>query len=204
MIPDTRNSLIMRLGQTSNVEVWSEFVAAYQPVIQWAAKKQGLQSADVDDVVQQVLTSISVALKRRPHDPERARFRTWLYRVTHNAILNSIHRQKPDRAQGGDTSLGVLAAIETPADYLDQYDNEYERAAFLWAATKIRPEFQAQTWHAFWLSMVEGKSTDEVASLVGEKFCRPFSVGSVYAAKSRVLKRLREKVGEFDESCQIP
>ena len=204
MIPDTKISLIMRLNQTNDSEAWSEFVAAYQPVILWVARRQGLQQADAEDIAQQVLASIARALKQRPHNPDQAKFRTWLYRVTHNAILNLIRRQqKPDRAIGGDTVNEWLVGAIAPGEYRDEYDKEYERAVFRWAAERVRREFQPQTWDAFWLNMVKGDTAEIVATKISEKYSRSFSAGSVYAAKSRVLKRIREKVEEFDDSCQI-
>ena len=33
-------------------------------------------------------------------DPKRAKFRTWLGRVAHNAILNALTRGRPDRGSG--------------------------------------------------------------------------------------------------------
>lgn len=203
MIPETQYSLIMRLADQRDDHAWEEFVLAYQPVIRWAAEKQGLQPADAEDVVQQVLASIARALPQRPHDPARAKFRTWLFRVTHNAVLNSMSRRKPDQPIGGDSSIDLLANLAVEPDYCDQYERQYERAVFQWAARKIKAEFQSQTWEAFWLNMVKAKPAEQVAMEITQQFGRPFSVGSVYAAKSRVLKRLREKVQEFDESCQI-
>ena len=60
-----------------------------------------MQAADADDVAQVVLASIATAIERREHDPERAKFRTWLHRVADNAILNSLSRERPDRGSGG-------------------------------------------------------------------------------------------------------
>jgi RNA polymerase sigma-70 factor (ECF subfamily) len=49
-------------------------------------------------------------------------------------------------------------------------------------------EFQPATWQAFWGLTVEGKSGAEVAAELG------LSVDAVYAAKSRVLRRLRQEL----------
>lgn len=198
MVPDTTKvSLILRLGQPDDHDAWSEFVKVYQPVIYWAAKRQGLQSADADEVVQKVLSSISTALQKRPHDHERAKFRTWLFRVTQNAVINTVQRQRPDRSTGDTATRFVLDQLIDSNDEFEEYELAYERSVFRWAASKIKPEFHPETWTSFWKTMVEGETCESVAAAIGKE------IGSIYAARSRVMKRLKEKVQEFDDSCQM-
>ncbi len=201
MIPDTKISLILRLAESNDHDAWREFAAGYQPVIHWAAVKKGLQTADADEVVQQVMVSIYRALQNRPHDPERAKFRTWLFRVTHNAIINLVLRRSPDIAKGGsdDSEIEQLSNLAdgSEPDKWEAYQREYERAVFRWAASKIQPEFSETTWAAFQLTLVEGASCEAAAEKLGKE------IGSIYAARSRVMRQLRKKVEEFDESCQI-
>jgi DNA-directed RNA polymerase specialized sigma24 family protein len=47
-------------------------------------------------------------VKSQQSDPKRAKFRTWLNRVAHNAILNALTRGKPDRGSGDSALLAVL------------------------------------------------------------------------------------------------
>ncbi|TWU42153.1 Sigma-70, region 4 [Novipirellula artificiosorum] len=51
-------------------------------------------------------------------------------------------------------------------------------------------EFESSTWKAFWLITIEDKSAAEVAERTG------LSRASVYQAKSRVLRRLRQRMEE--------
>ena len=55
----------------------------------------------------------------------------------------------------------------------------------------MQAEFEPATWKACWESIVEGRSAAEVAAYLG------ISANAVYIAKSRVLTRLREVIGEF-------
>jgi DNA-directed RNA polymerase specialized sigma24 family protein len=50
-------------------------------------------------------------------------------------------------------------------------------------------EFRPTTWQAFWLCAVEGCAPREASVSLG------MSIGAVYAAKCRVLVRLREEIG---------
>ena len=74
----------------------------------------------------------------------------------------------------------------------DLYRCEYRRAAFQWAAEKIRGEFHEKTWAAFWRTTVESEPIAEAAARLG------MSVGAVYAVRSRVLARLRIKVEQLE------
>ena len=55
-----------------------------------------------------------------------------------------------------------------------------------------RAEFEERTWQAFWRVTVEGQDTAEVAAQLG------ISANGVRQAKSRVLRRLREELGELE------
>jgi len=60
---ETRASLILRLPDASDVVAWDEFVAIYSPLIFRLARRQGLQPTDADDLVQEVLTTVSRSLQ---------------------------------------------------------------------------------------------------------------------------------------------
>jgi RNA polymerase sigma-70 factor (ECF subfamily) len=74
---------------------------------------------------------------------------------------------------------------------------EFQKSVFRWAAERIQGEFHPKTWQAFWMTVVEGLSCEDAAERL-EK-----DIGSIYAARSRVIRRLKNKIEEFDDSCQI-
>lgn len=190
--PETRTSLLLRVRNPGNQEAWSEFVAIYAPVIERMALRRGLQPADAEDLVQQVMVSISKAVERRPHDPERAKFRTWLRRVAENAILNALTRRKPDVGSGRTDFVELLAQHSAPAGDSALLRRECEEQVFRWAADEIRPEFATETWDAFWSTAVVGEDCETVAARLRK------NVGSIYAARSRVMKRLRDQVKLYE------
>lgn len=193
--PDTRASLLVRVSDPADQAAWHEFVDIYRPLILRIARHKGMQAADADDVAQQVLLSVAKAVEG--YDPQRAKFRTWLHRVSQNAILNALARRKPDRGSGGSGLLAVLnqhEAHEGPDS--DLLRLEYRREMFRWAARQVRREFQADTWNAFWLTAVDGRDCRDVAKELGKK------LGAVYTARSRVTQRIQEKVAEYEEELQ--
>jgi len=193
--PETRASLLVRLKDRADQAAWYEFAEVYRPVIVRLAGRKGMQAADAEDLAQQVLAAVAKAIDRWQEDPRRARFRTWLHRVANNLILNALARGKPDRGSG-DTGLIQWLAQQPANDgpNSDLLRLEWRREAFRWAATQIRDEFQPDNWEAFWRTAVDGEAVDEVAQRLGK------SRSSVHSARSRIMRRLKEKVDELSET----
>jgi RNA polymerase sigma factor (sigma-70 family) len=192
--PETRPSLLLRLADRADQAAWNEFAQIYAPVIHRLARRRGLQHADADDLTQQVLAAVAKAIDRWQFDPERGSFRTWLHTIARNLIINALTRKAPDRAAGDTATLLHLneqPAAEGPTS--DQLRLELRREMFRWAANQIRQEFATSTWNAFWLTAVDERSISEACKQLN------LSAGAIYAARSRVMKRLKEKVNEFDE-----
>jgi len=191
--PDTRASLIVRLKDRSDQEAWDAFVEVYRPVIYRLACRKGLQHADADDLAQQVMLAVAAAVHRWEPDESRGRFRTWLHRIAQNLIINALTRRAPDRASGDDQAHDLLdeqAAPQGPDSELLRI--EYRREVFTWAARQIHAEFEPETWMAFWHTAVEGRQVADVARSLGK------NPGAVYAARGRVMRRLKEVILRWD------
>ncbi len=192
--PETRPSLLIRVRDPADQAAWQEFVEIYQPVIVRLAQHKGMQAADADDLGQDVLAAVANAVQRWEHDPKRAGFRTWLQRVANNAILDALTRAKPDRAAGGPSLQVALSQKEARnGPDSDLLRLEYRREVFRWAARQVRKEFRQETWDAFWLTAVEGRSVEDVAKELGK------DAGAIYAARSRVVRRIRKKTIEYEQ-----
>jgi RNA polymerase sigma-70 factor (ECF subfamily) len=193
-LPDTSASFLIRLKDHSDNTAWCEFVDIYRPMICRLAGQKGMQHADAEDLAQQVLLSVAGAIERWESDPQRARFRTWLRRVADNAILNAMTRRTADRGSGNSDVCDLLNECPdrsgTDSALLRL---EFRRGLLYWAAQQVRDEFQAATWNAFWMTAAEGVTVDEAARKLNK------TLGSVYAARSRVMRRLKEKIEQFEQ-----
>lgn len=192
-LPDTRESLLLKVAEPANAEAWQEFAAIYRPAVYRLARKRGLQDADAEDLAQRVLVVVSHKIAEwRPTSPKGA-FRAWLVTIARNAIVNALTRRTPDAAVGGSSMLGRLGnqPDRNEANAETDIDEEFRRGLFRRAAEQIRPEFQEATWSAFWLTAVEGLAIDEAARQLGKH------EGSVYASRSRIMRRLKQKVQEL-------
>jgi RNA polymerase sigma-70 factor (ECF subfamily) len=191
-IPDTRSSLILRVKDHADADAWREFNEIYRPVVVRLARSKGLQHADAEDLAQQVMSAVAGAIDRWQPDPERGRFRTWLGTIARNFIINALSR-RPIAVAAGHDQAALDGLADAPEDAANtELDLAFRREVFVWAARSIQSEFAADTWGVFWSSAVDGETINEVA----RKYRK--SVGAVYAARSRVMKRLKEKVQSWD------
>jgi RNA polymerase sigma-70 factor (ECF subfamily) len=144
------------------------------------------QPADVDDVVQDVLAVLARELKGfRPGDSAGS-FRAWLRAIAVNRLRAHWRQRGPG---SGDPDVHErLNRLEDPhGDLARAWDEEHDRHVARTLLEAIRLEFQPATWRAFEATARDGRATAEVAAELG------LTENAVLIAKSRVLKRLRQK-----------
>ncbi|MEM7474941.1 MAG: sigma-70 family RNA polymerase sigma factor [Planctomycetota bacterium] len=185
-LPETRESLIIRIADPSDRDAWEQFAGIYRPVIYRMARIRGLQDADAQDLTQRVLISVSRAIENWEPQPG-VRFRHWLARVAKNAAINFLSRKPKDQPQEGSWPIDAEIDSQAAAEAEQEYALEYNRQLYRRAATTVRARADEQTWLAFSLTMVDGMSIEKAADQLG------LSTGSVYAARSRIIRRLRNE-----------
>jgi RNA polymerase sigma-70 factor (ECF subfamily) len=192
--PPTRPSLLVRIRDARDSQAWAQFVEVYAPLVYAYGRRHGLQDADAADLTQDALRVVCAAIRSFEYDPRRGSFRGWLLTVVRNRLYRLRARQARPGEGSGDTSAHEqLAAVAAPDEREDEWEREYERRQFHWAAEQVRGQVQEATWQAFWRTAVEGQSGQEVAAELG------ISVAAVYLAKSRVMARLKEMVRQLQE-----
>lgn len=193
-VPETRNSLVLRLRDAEDVDAWDEFLAVYEPLVYHLARKKGLQHADAEEIVQEVMLTVSRAVGAWVVDPKRGRFRAWLFAIARNLMINWLTRRKPGAIGSGDTAVMKLLKehCDPSCEETAEFDLEYRRQVFRWVAERVRTQVKERTWEAFWLSSVEDQPIEQVAESLG------ITVGAVYVARSRVAGRLRSEASRFE------
>ena len=196
--PVTRVTLLTRIKDGADATAWREFTDVYGPVVFGFARRRGLQDADAADLMQEVLRSVSRHAEKLEYDPAKGTFRGWLFTVTRNKIYNFLNSQKnKPRASGDSSTQNRLDAIpDTSVDPDADWDLEYQRQLSARAMDRVRNEFHANTWKAFYGTAVEGRA----AQTVGEELS--MTPGAVYVAKSRILARLRVEVRKLQDEME--
>lgn len=192
--PETRDSLILRLPDATDVVAWNELVDIYSPLIRRMASAQGMQLADADDLTQEVFSSIARSVSTWLERPDRGPFRAWLLTISRNAAVNHLTRRgtKPLAKGGGEQEPAFAECPAPQSEVTDYFDLEYRREVFRWSAAQVRRQVAEATWSAFWLTQIDGMSVAEASRQIG------VSVGTVYVSRSRVMKRIQETVKRYE------
>lgn len=181
----TRLSLIGRLHDPADSEAWNEFVQIYQPMILRIVQKRNLQYADAVEVTQEVLGRVAKAISGWDPDPHKGSFRGWLYRITRNLTIDHLRRQRNQPVlRANDSDFEIDQVADPQPNEADEFQKEYERQLFNWAATKVQPAFKQENWRAFWLTTIENKTVEQVSTEL------KMAKGQVYVARSRVMSKI--------------
>ena len=178
----THTTLLRGLRGGDDARAWSEFVRRYGALIRSVARQYGLQGADADDVLQDVLIGLTSAMTDFEYDPARARFRTFLQRIVERAIYRKFRKKMP---RSGIDGMETLVS-EQQADEI--WEADWRQYHVSRAMETIEIEFSARDREIFALYVGEGRAAGDTAATLG------VSIDLVYQAKSRILSRLSELV----------
>jgi RNA polymerase sigma-70 factor (ECF subfamily) len=146
-------------------------------------------------VVQEVFGVVMARIDEFRHRGPGVTFRGWLWTITRNKLGDHIRRcATQPRPPGGSEARERLEQMPIPGA-VGEADAEAAGLSSLChrAVQIIREEFEVATWQAFWQVVGEGRTPADVAAALG------LSLNAVYLAKSRVLRRLREVLGDLPE-----
>lgn len=193
-IPTTRVSLLLRLRDSQDHAAWLEFVSLYEPTTYRLLRRQGLQDADAQEIVQQLFMAVSRNIDRWDPSKERGSLRGWLRRTARNLTVNWLKQRQRRVLATGDSNLqamlDMLPANSDPDTV--EFDLELRRAIFHQAAERVQGEVRPATWQAFWETAVAGTSAVDAAQKL------QMTVGAVRVSKCRVLARLQSVVKELE------
>ena len=189
----TSSSLIDRL-KADEAGAWDRLVALYAPLLYHWCRRWRLQEEDLADVFQEVFKTVVVHIGRFRRERKGDTFRGWLFTITRSKVHDHFRKHQQEAAGGGTEAGRRLSELPSPepATEPDPAEAAAMRALYRRGLELIRDEFEARTWQAFWRTAVEGRAPRDVAGELA------MSSGAVRVAKSRVLSRLREELGDVD------
>lgn len=185
----TTTRLLEDLRDAGNAAAWEGFDGRYRPILSGFGRKLGLSSEDARELAQQTLTEFYRAYSAGRYERSRGRLRTWLIGIARNLAL-SMRRRRGAEPLGDDR---LLESVPDEGQLTRVWEQEREQAIFAEALTRLRSSTRTEpaTLRAFELYVIQGAPAAEVASLCD------LSVDSVYVAKNRLTRWLREMVDEL-------
>jgi RNA polymerase sigma-70 factor (ECF subfamily) len=185
---ETSVGLLIAARDCSNDDAWGRLVNLYKPLLFGWLLRRRVQHSDADDLVADTLHTLACQLPTFRHNGRRGAFRSWLRRVLVNRLRTFQRSQRVREGCRADVDPRRLAdKLGDPRSELSRtWDDDHDRFVARKLLEQIEPEFQAKTWQAFSRVVIDGADPDRIAADL------EISLASVYAAKSRVLRRLRE------------
>jgi RNA polymerase sigma-70 factor (ECF subfamily) len=141
--------------------------------------------------MQDVFAAVASSLPNFRADWSGVSFRGWMRGIARHKIRDHFRRAR-EPAAGGTDAQRRLQDVPGPtpdvelSESQDEITDLYQRAL-----TLVQSQFEERTWMAFWRVAVENRTPAEVATQLG------ITPNAVRQAKSRVLRRLKEELGEL-------
>jgi RNA polymerase sigma-70 factor (ECF subfamily) len=187
----TRLSLLQRASDRESV-AWSELVDLYAPLVAYWCRRRGVPSADLPDIVQDVFMAVSRRLSTFQARGENGSFRSWLWTITSNKILD--HGRRVSRhisPVGGSSALMAMEQVPDSTLLDDEPSSEdVLQDLFRRGLAQVRDEFETNSWQAFWRTAIDGIPTATVAEEL------KMTPAAIRQARSRILRRLRQQLGD--------
>jgi RNA polymerase sigma-70 factor (ECF subfamily) len=188
----TRISLIARIRQADSA-AWSELVKLYEPLVRFWCRNRGIHEQDVADLVQEIFFAVSRSIDNYHPTGSSGSFRAWLWSLTRNKLIDSLRRvQRFPIVRGGSSARISAESIPEELDDSDVTEQLEFRALVHRALQKIEQEFEPRSWQAFWRVTIDNQSVEQVAGELDMKNA------SVRQHRSRILRRLRQYLGELE------
>jgi RNA polymerase sigma-70 factor (ECF subfamily) len=182
-IHTTPPTLLERLRGAHDEAAWQRFVDLYTPLLYRWARRCGENEDDAADLVQEVFVTLVQTLPTFEYDPA-GKFRGWLRVLLTNKLRDRLRRQV--RLEKALERRPVEVVLPDIAEVF--WESEYHQELARQALRLMQAEFEPATWRASWATLVEGRSSTEVARELG------ITRNAVNIAKCRVLRRLRQEL----------
>ena len=188
---DTRVSVIVGVCR-QDPERWREFDSIYRPMLFAYLGKQGLKAFDVNDIVQDIF--VKLLGKIHTYDREKCKFRSWLFSVAHNTLIDLARRRASERKALDGWAAQILGATPSDSARMTAEWVKIHREKILEHALKtVRARCSSQVWSCFEQRLLRNRPASAIAADL------KLEPNAVYVNACRVLKQVRAVCDEFDE-----
>jgi RNA polymerase sigma-70 factor (ECF subfamily) len=179
---------LIELARSGNAEAFGELVNIYGDMIYGLSLKLTRDITAAQDLAQDVFMN---AFKKIGGFKDKAKFATWLYRITVNLWIDKCRKNKSRKtlplAESKDDYEPHIASSMADAETLAQ---QKEFSDILWKGLDILPLHEKIV---VILNVYEGRSYKEIGQICG---CSAGTVGSRY---SRAVEKLRRYFNSKDK-----
>lgn len=188
---DSTSTSLLRRAVGREPGAWDRIVRLYAPLVRHWCRQAGISDTDIADLSQEVFAAVSTSLANFRADRPGTTFRAWMRGIARNKLCDHLAARR-EWPVGGTDAQRRLATIPAPDADPELSESPAEVAAIYQRALRlVRPQFADTTWTAFWRVTVDNVPTSQVALELG------LTPNTVRQSKSRVLRRLKEELGDL-------
>lgn len=185
--PTTPISLLSRLRDSEDHAAWREFDRRYRDLMLRYCRRRGIPHTDAEDVVQRVLANLIKALPQFTYDPQRGRFRNYLFRCVKNAHADWAARPNRHWRSLDTDAADEHAAADDRGQDAQIWEEEWVAFHYRCALETVRKTFDPRSVEIFDRN-VAGASVAELAQAYD------MSEQAVHKIRQRIRARLEELI----------
>jgi RNA polymerase sigma-70 factor (ECF subfamily) len=183
----------MRVRDLGDGRSWGEFHAIYRPLISGYLRGLGLKDHDAEEVTQEVFCRLMARLPTFELDRQQGRFRTYLWRLTYNTLVDGARRRRVrDRAEEEWVRRFGEADESATRELEEAWIWQHRRRILQVVLPRARASASARAWACFEGRLVHRRPAVEIAERLG------ITANAVYVYASRVLKDVRRRCAEIE------
>ena len=172
-------------GAKSNDEAaWERFYNFYAPLIRLHGRDCGLKNENLEDLIQNVMVTLSTQMPNFVYDPSKGRFRDYLRKIIRaraNDMLRKIYRQERIPYEEMDE-----------VDLCDRFEEEWREHILTRSLEKLKEDVCLRHYQIFYLLDIQHYKVKELAELYR------IPLVSIYTIRNRVEAKLKKIVKEMD------
>lgn len=196
MTEKTSPSLLGRLQEPTDTMAWREFFDRYWRPLFAFAKRRGCSDDSAEDVVQETMLAVFGARNEFLYDPNKGRFRNWLFTIVCQKIAVAHRRIRP-RVSSEDVDAAMGTDRQEATDGASEFERLFELGLLAAAMEVIRGKVEPATYQAFELTQIHDFSAEEAAKVTG------LTRNGVYLARKRVLQSLEDLFADYHVTGQL-
>lgn len=191
---DTQES---QLCDWDNNESWNAFFAQFNDYLKSLAYSYSLPSQDVDDVVQEVFVSMANYFRGNKFDSTKGNIYSWVTTFAKWRMVDIIRRNQRQNKHvtSGDDLLMEMQADEKQC-FETNLENKYQKKLLVQALNNIGESNKNKDYFIFCDMHFNSLNNKEIM----DKY--KISCGTIYIAKHRMIKRIKEEVSKI--LCEQP
>lgn len=175
---ETRISLLDGIKNDNEV-YWRRFYGMYAPLIRLHGRDCGIKTAHIDDLIQDVMITISRQIKNFTYQRDLGKFRNFLRKIIRARamdMLRKIYRQELHLPELGLQEEAVLD---------DQYDQEWRDHVRKVSLLLLKQSVSPRHYQIFDFLDIQNRKVREIATLYN------LPESTIYSIRNRTEEKLR-------------